>query len=260
MTEAQIDKLKTEAVYAYPIRPWSYSKVDAGFLSTDYRQRFGNWHRGIDLNGVEGGDTDLGYPVQSMFPGRVVGVQDSSGFGKTVLVRSEPWVSEHVLHSLGVEGDVIDVMYTHLHTVTVSIGDPVDAGDHLGSIGKGGRNQYVAHLHLEIRRYPGPVIVPQGSTSEAKQQVLDTCLDPETVLRSLPFSNYGNVLSSRRQVGPVRLFIVNGTTVGEDTVVAINSIGGKLYARDSVKPRDVSAPSQRGAWDQLRGWIQSLIR
>lgn len=260
MTDGQLEQLKSGVVYAYPIRPWSYAKVDAGFLDPDYFETFGRWHRGIDINGIEGGDTDLGYPVQSMFPGRVVGIRDSSGFGKTVLVRSEPWVAEHVLDALDVEGDVIDVMYTHLHAVTVSLGDALDAGDHVGSIGKGGREQYAAHLHLEIRCHPEPAIVPQDSTPEAKQHVQETCLDPHKVLRALPFSDYGNALSSRRQVGPVRMLIVNGSTVGEDTVVAINSIGDKLYARDTLDPRDVSVTPRGNAWDTLRDWLQSLIR
>jgi len=112
VTDQQLAALRSEAVYAYPLRPWSYIKTDAYFLERDYYDRFGVWHRGVDLNGKHGGDTDLGHPVQSMFPGVVVKVDNSSGFGQTVLVRSLPWVAEgeRPHHLLGIEAGVEDLL------------------------------------------------------------------------------------------------------------------------------------------------------
>lgn len=176
--------------FAYPIRPWASVKIDSLFMGDDYYRLFGKWHRGIDLNGKGGGDTDLGYPVQAMFPGSVVDVGDGTGYGKCVLMRTDPEVARVILGDLGVEGDTIDLFYAHLHQVSVQTGDRLQPGDHLGSLGKTG-GSWPAHLHLEVRRRKEPFIVSQSGTDAARAHVAKTCLDPIEILNTLPFTDFG---------------------------------------------------------------------
>jgi len=138
-----------EATFAYPLRPWQQCKIDARFLDEGYFKHLKRWHKGIDINLKSGGDSDWGYPVQSMFPGQVIFAEhDVGSWGGIVLVRADGETVQHAANMTGIVMDVLDVQYAHLHHVTVRKGDWVRAGDHLGSIGKGTRNQYTAHLAL----------------------------------------------------------------------------------------------------------------
>lgn len=217
--------------FSHPLRPWSNAKTDAGFLDPEYKVQFGTWHRGVDLNGKGGGDTDLGWPVQSMFPGTVVEVDDQPGWGPVVLVRSESWVTEFVAEHLGLKLNILDVQYAHMTNVSVKAGDRVGSGDHLGGVGKGD-GRYLAHLHLEMRRVNLPAIVRQGSTDNDRRLVAEQCLDPAKVIQTLPLASFGNAMRSGKQVAPTRLIDYNGTSLGGESATAVNRVGDKLYVRD----------------------------
>ena len=223
--------------FAYPCRPWRFIKLDDGFLDENYRRVIGTWHRGIDINGIYGGDTDLGLPVQSMFPGEVVAIapSDTPGWGSTVLVRADAWVKEFVAEFLDEHLTVLDVQYAHLHQVSVEVGDRLNAGDHLGSIGKGDRGQYWAHLHLEVRRLPLPAVVRQGPNDEDRDRAIEECLDPRVVLERLPLADFATTLPQRRQLAPIRHFVHNGADVLGERVVVINRVNGtigKIFMND----------------------------
>jgi len=182
----------TKPTYAYPVRPWSHCKIDATFLSDSYRRRFGAWHKGIDINLKTGGDSDLGYPLQSMFPGTVVFAEEDVGsWGGIVLVRAEAEAVQHAADMTGIVMDVLDVQYAHLMHVTVTPGDYVRAGDHLGSIGKGTHDQYLAHLHLEMRRTIRSATEGQGSSNEALSTAKTHYLDPLAIMAALQLTDYG---------------------------------------------------------------------
>lgn len=179
--------------FAYPVRPWSRCKIDATFLSDNYRRRFGKWHKGIDINLKTGGDTDLGYPVQSMFPGTVVFAKEDVGsWGGIVMVRSDLAAVQHAADMTGIVMDVLDVQYAHLMHVTVNPGDTLRAGDHLGSIGKGAHNQYLAHLHLEMRRTDRPAAEGQQGSNEGLAIAKNHYLDPLAIMAALKLSDYGH--------------------------------------------------------------------
>jgi murein DD-endopeptidase MepM/ murein hydrolase activator NlpD len=222
MTRAQLRYLASKVSFAYPVRPWRLTKIDADFLGPAYFQIFGRHHRGIDINGIGGGDTDLGLPVQSMFPGRVQEAENYRGWGQTVLVRSEPWVAELAELMLETPVPVLEVQYTHLHQVTVGEGDLVNAGDHLGSIGKGDRNQYPAHLHLEVRRASFAANAAQESTEAFAAWVRDHCLDPREVMKVLPMSDYGGTLPPRRMAAVTERLVHNDRAIAGDRVVVQN--------------------------------------
>ncbi len=178
--------------FAYPVRPWSRCKIDATFLDVAYYRRFGRWHKGIDVNLVTGGDSDLGYPVQAMFPGEIVFAQnDVASWGGIVLLRADAATVQHAADMTGIVMDVLDVQYAHLGHVTVNEGDVVRPGDHLGSIGKGTFEQYIAHLHLEMRRTKRAAAEGQGGDDAAKARAKLHYLDPIHMMTSLSPTDYG---------------------------------------------------------------------
>jgi murein DD-endopeptidase MepM/ murein hydrolase activator NlpD len=244
MNQDTFSRVRDRVHFAYPCRPWQLIKIDAGFLDESYKREFGKWHRGIDLNGIGGGDTDLGFPVQSMFPGDVVDVNNrSQSYGNTVMVRAEPWVRDFVAHALGRDLQVLDVVYSHLHQVSVTQGDRVNAGDHVGSIGKGGANQFPAHLHLEVRRLAVSSTFAQGSTDASRAEVLEQCLDPQELLRKLPLADYATTLPQRRLVAPIAHMVYNDSDIEGERVVVMNRSGGKLFLYDQRAVQVPPAPT-----------------
>lgn len=103
-------------------------------------QPFGeNHHLGQDWNGVRGGDSDLGDPVHSVANGVVVLAEDlSGGWGNVVVVAHR------------VDRQVVTSLYGHLDRMTVEVGDEVDRGELVGTIGDA-HGVYIPHLHFEMR-------------------------------------------------------------------------------------------------------------
>ena len=174
-----------------------------------------------------------------MFPGEVIDVVNARGWGQTVLVRSETWVRDLVERALGLYLPVLDAQYTHLHQVTVVKGDRLNAGDHLGSIGKGDRGQYPAHLHMEVRRLALPPTVQQGSTDAARLTVLEQCLDPEQLFRILPFEDFGSVLGQGVRTAPIDRLVHNDVVIEGERQVVMNRRGRVLYLYDQREPEPI---------------------
>lgn len=117
---------------------------DAGFLwpapschrvSSPYGWRSSGWHNGIDL--VRAGGGASGTPVIASRSGRVEVVQRSnSGYGNMVLIN---------------HGDGYKTRYAHMirGSITVSVGDYVEAGQTIGKVGSTG-NSTGPHLHFEV--------------------------------------------------------------------------------------------------------------
>lgn len=215
--------------FAYPLRPWQNFYVGKlGFLSPDYHAEYGKYHRGVDINGRGGGDTDLGYPVQSMFPGEVVYAAQPGSWGGVVLVRSDEWVRAAVEKLLDVPLEVLDVQYAHLQQRSVAVGERLNAGEHLGSVGKGSFGQYLAHLHLEVRSRPFDAFEPQGGDDAARTRAQETCLDPTWLLKTLPLADRPGVIPEGRFESSFRLVEVEGVSYAQRRVV-VNRILDKLY-------------------------------
>ncbi len=119
---------------------------DSGFLwpapschrvSSPYGWRSSGWHNGIDL--VKAGGGASGTPVIASKSGRVEVVQrSSSGYGNMVLIN---------------HGDGYKTRYAHMikGSITVSVGDYVEAGQTIGKVGSTG-NSTGPHLHFEVIR------------------------------------------------------------------------------------------------------------
>lgn len=117
---------------------------DKGFLwpapschsvSSPYGWRSSGWHNGIDL--IRSGGGALGTPVIASQSGRVEVVQrSSSGYGNMVLIN---------------HGNGYKTRYAHMvkGSITVSVGDYVEAGQTIGKVGSTG-NSTGPHLHFEV--------------------------------------------------------------------------------------------------------------
>jgi murein DD-endopeptidase MepM/ murein hydrolase activator NlpD len=212
--------------FCHPLRPWSRFYCAAGFLAPEYHTKFGKWHRGADFNLVTGGDSDLGYPVSSLFPGTVTAAAVYGSWGGIVVVRSDEWVRKMVSDCLERPVDVLEVQFAHLGHTVVDVGDTVNAGDCVGVIGKGTWGDYVAHLHLEVRAVELHPALPQGTGDEDYKKLRSQCLDPEVLLKRLPFSDFPTTLAQKAYYAPTRVLEVDHA--GEPGVV-IHAVGDKLY-------------------------------
>jgi hypothetical protein len=125
----------------------------AGLVDEAYFKKLGSWHTGEDWNGRGGGDTDLGAPVYTIGNGLVVTAQRYPIWGNVVLLEHRlPW------------GHTIWSQYAHLKDCYVKKGDVLRRGEELGTIGKGDKDQFVAHLLFEVRVKDLPASTWWGKT------------------------------------------------------------------------------------------------
>ncbi len=130
-------KAPTTFHYDYPVG----SRL--GALTYNAQPFFTNNHLGDDLNGIGGQNSDLGDPVFAISDGFVIYAGwPSDGWGNVIILQ----------HELP-NGQLVQTFYGHLDTMLVPVGAVVRRGQEIGTIGTAD-GRYLAHLHLEIRRYP----------------------------------------------------------------------------------------------------------
>lgn len=139
-----IDEIRTVGTKTYYDGVYIGSASDSGFLwpapschyvSSPYGWRSSGWHNGIDL--VKSGGGASGTPVIASRSGVVEVVQRSnSGYGNMVLIN---------------HGDGYKTRYAHMisGSITVSVGEYVEAGRTIGKVGSTG-NSTGPHLHFEV--------------------------------------------------------------------------------------------------------------
>ena len=98
------------------------------------------YHTGIDLNAdLRVGGSDYGQPVRAARAGVVHSTPRTGPLGNQVLIGHP---DGHYSAS------------AHLASITVHPGQPVAAGDQIGTIGCSGMRVCAPHLHFEVRRSP----------------------------------------------------------------------------------------------------------
>lgn len=114
-----------------------------GALTYNAQPFFTNRHLGDDLNGIGGQNSDLGDPVYAIADGLVTYAGwPSDGWGNVMILQHEM-----------ADGGLVQTFYGHLGTMNEPVGSVVRRGEEIGTIGAAD-GRYLAHLHLEIRRYP----------------------------------------------------------------------------------------------------------
>lgn len=114
-------------------------------------------HLGDDLNGIGGGNSDLGDPVYAAADGYVIysGIPHES-WGRMTIIA-------HRLLPEDDFGPVVQTVYAHLKDQAVVAGERVHRGQIIGSVGTAA-SAPLAHLHFEIRQ--GPYINPGQGYAE----------------------------------------------------------------------------------------------
>jgi murein DD-endopeptidase MepM/ murein hydrolase activator NlpD len=118
------------------------------WTTADYRygyfvKEYGTLHRGLDLPAIEG------TPVLASGDGEVV----FSGWGILygLGAKNDPYgITVKIQHTLKHEGKVIYTVYSHLGQALVKVGDRVQTGQKIGTVGMTGKTSG-PHLHYEVR-------------------------------------------------------------------------------------------------------------
>ena len=127
--------------FFWPASPWENYHNDVGkFLDNQYYRLLGSVHPGNDINDRRGGNSDFNAPVYAITDGVVVDAKFYPVWGNIVVL----WHEE-----LGIES-----LYAHLNIMNVIVGDKVSGGQIIGTFGRGAKNVYTTHLHIEIRKVP----------------------------------------------------------------------------------------------------------
>lgn len=104
-----------------------------------------NGHLGEDWNGNGGGDSDLNAPIYSIARGVVIISENvHAGWGHCIIVR-------HAYRDKDGQIKMVDSLYAHLNERKAKVGDIVDRGQLIGTMGSN-FGQYLVHLHFEIRK------------------------------------------------------------------------------------------------------------
>lgn len=163
---AESPNLPSELKNSGPIQ----NPAPGAILSSGFGQRWGEFHRGIDLAGP------IGRPIHSSLDGVVVKAGPASGFGN--------WV---VIDSL-VDGKPVSMVYGHMYQFHVKEGQTVRAGDHIADIGNAGASTG-PHLHVEYweggRFQGGQAVDPAiklGAAIAAPPDPTNTGTDPNVRL------------------------------------------------------------------------------
>lgn len=159
-------------------------------------------HLGDDLNGIGGQNSDLGDAVYAAGAGRVVLAQDvGGGWGKMVILAHRLPVEDGQVVS-----KVVQTVYAHLDEITVRLGEIVQRGAEIGSVGTAD-GKYLAHLHFEVREgpYPGPGVgysdVPMNRVSPTRF-LYENRGAPDDLLNAAPMRAAAEVEVTRQ---PARL-------------------------------------------------------
>ncbi len=133
---------KIATAFTLPLWPAEDYYVLGPFLALDS----GKYHIGEDRNATDG--TDFGDSVYAVANGQVMVsqiIESANSWGKVVVIK----------HTL-IDGKIIYSLYAHLETVSVVVGQVVNLGEEIGTIGDangyyGPQNGSGPHLHFEIR-------------------------------------------------------------------------------------------------------------
>lgn len=110
----------------------------SGRFTSGYGARWNAMHEGIDIA------DPIGTPVMAVMDGEVISAGGANGFGQWVRLRHD-------------DGSIS--VYGHVHTVDVSVGQRVTAGEQIATIGNEGESTG-PHLHFEMRPGGGAPVNP----------------------------------------------------------------------------------------------------
>jgi murein DD-endopeptidase MepM/ murein hydrolase activator NlpD len=124
--------------------------LDAGIVSSEYGERWGKMHKGLDIA------ADVGEPVYAAAAGEVIYASNGMrGYGNAVIVRHD---------------DRATSLYAHNSELKVKAGQKVTQGELIALLGNTGHSTG-PHVHFEIRSGDAPVN-PRGLLPKSMNAVV----------------------------------------------------------------------------------------
>jgi murein DD-endopeptidase MepM/ murein hydrolase activator NlpD len=124
--------------------------LDAGIVSSEYGERWGKMHKGLDIA------ADVGEPVYAAATGEVIYADNGMrGYGNAVIVRHD---------------DRSTSLYAHNSVLKVKFGQKVTQGELIALLGNTGHSTG-PHVHFEIRNGDAP-INPRGVLPKSMNAVV----------------------------------------------------------------------------------------
>lgn len=117
----------------------SFTKPADGQFSSGYGERSGSQHNGLDIA------NDNGTPIRAVTGGEVINAGPADGFGQWVRVQHD-------------DGTI--TVYGHIETIDVSVGQTVDNGEQIATMGSEGQSTG-PHLHFEVLEEGSEKIDPE---------------------------------------------------------------------------------------------------
>jgi murein DD-endopeptidase MepM/ murein hydrolase activator NlpD len=130
--------------------------LDAGIISSEYGERWGKMHKGLDIA------ADSGEPVYAVATGSVIYAGNGlSGYGNVVILKHDNKVTS---------------LYAHNSELKVQVGDEVKQGDLIALLGSTGHSTG-PHVHFEFR---------DGDVAVNPHTLLPASKSPEAVATRAP--------------------------------------------------------------------------
>lgn len=207
----------------YPTIPTAYTFQEFANINWSMYAKTEGKHMGIDIGVVSG---KPGTPIYAAYFGLVVeaGYSDQSGYGRRVVI-------EH-------ETRRYSTLYAHLKDVQVQVGDMVEAGQQIGTMGGNIEDKFRGasggtHLHFEvILRDPVP-----GSIRTSRGY----CVDPMPYLMQRYFP---------APINAIQVSSVKGLRVRSKPQVTSESIRN-LFMKDIVNIAEVLPATGSSQWVKL---------
>ncbi len=135
-----VEKYGTADFYDHEIHSDREIKVimpaNAPYISEQFRSDEDKVHQGIDIWGKRG------TPILASAPGRVTKSYSEPIYGNRVVIN----------HGRSPEGDDLHTVHKHLDKRMVNVGDVVQRGQQIGTMGDTGALGVLVHLHFETMR------------------------------------------------------------------------------------------------------------
>lgn len=227
MAEMKTDKAKLrsserlpEAEYSFPLERKEFLFITSPFgMRQDPSNPTGQqMHKGIDIR------CDNEAVLATEKGGKVVAVNDNANTagGKSVVIE---YGRE--------DGSRIQASYLHMDTVTVKVGDKVDAGQTIGVSGNTGNRTTGSHLHFGIRQ-----IAADGSSRDVDPAAYLADIAQKGNLRQTAMYNGKDLLEKYRMEQPERPGTADSLTAGDWMKKLLTSedsgIGPAGYGQDPV--------------------------
>lgn len=244
--------------FLYPMAfTGKYPDIWAGYTFLQETAQ-GAFHPGIDWNFLWG-EMDYGKPVQAVANGIVVHRSKQLGIGYGTIVVGKHVLTdelyEFVKKRYNIDSRNLYSFYAHLKDWNVNVGDEINAGDLIGSVGKSGTG--ASHLHQELYKpIPGtqwrywPTLAKGWDKNRLKGYYIDTY----DFINNQPSTGGGEESMDKKITEQSDAFIAIagklGTAANKDIILA--ELDKLLQIEDALKNKQRDLDLKEEQLDEVR--------